>query len=693
MGWTRTDFRACKLCCVAVVFTCCGTGAQPPAPLETDPGEFVRELFPILSDDTGASEKQEALFQSLVQPLDLNLVTRDELSALTFLSVAQLSAFFAYRREFGPFLSLYELQAIPEFDLADIRKVLPFVSLEENSPGLRKGFRHPTQHYLMFRAERLMETQKGFTSVDTSARSSSRYVGKPWQWYGRFRYARPGRYSFGITAEKDAGERLNWKPSRQIFGADFTSFHAQIQNRGKLKNFIIGDFQMQAGQGLVMAAGFSLGKGAEVITSTYRSTLGLRPYTSVMEAGYFRGLAATVEVRPGILLTGFLSSARRDATLDVASDTIATSLSVAGLHRTATERAKQANTGEQNVGLHIGIKGNGQRFQLGASALYTHFSTPLLRKPYLYNLYEFSGKENFIAGVHGDAYWKVFHFSAEIAASKRGGMAGVAGVIAALTKTLDVSFLLRKYDVDFHSFYGNSFGEASRPINESGAYWGIRFAPNKRWVIGGYYDDFSFPWLKYLVNAPSSGFGGLGYLRWAPQKRTRLNLMVTMEQKEKNSTLRAMPVIPLVNTVRKTVQLNFEHEKPLKYSVRTRVQGTGFKTGDTGLARGFAVAQDLTYRLGILEVSGRLSYFNTENYDSRQFIYEKDVMYSFSLPSFQGKGVRYYLMSRVQLRKDLKFWIRWAQSRYANQETVGSGLDEIQGRRKSELKMQIMYQL
>jgi hypothetical protein len=39
----------------------------------------------------------------------------------------------------------------------------------------------------------------------------------------------------------------------------------------------------------------------------------------------------------------------------------------------------------------------------------------------------------------------------------------------------------------------------------------------------------------------------------------------------------------------------------------------------------------------------------------------------------------------------LSGWVRWAQSIYKNKNTIGSGLDEIAGNKKTEIKIQLQY--
>jgi hypothetical protein len=690
----KKNLQFCLISFLVIAFS--AKSQNPPRP-EIDINQFIQTLFPVPTENSDYSDLYEALFQLYANPLDLNSATSDELAATFILSEKQLNSFFSYRDKLGPLLSLYELQAVPDFDLFTIYRLLPFVSVEKRNITLRESLKNPSQHFMILRSGKLLEQQKGFSEIDSNSRSTSRYAGKPFYGYLRYRYARTGMYSFGLAIEKDAGEKWwNWNPGRQILGPDFSSFHAQILNRGRLKNFIVGDFQMQAGQGLVMAAGFSLGKGTEVIRTTYRSTLGLKPYTSSLEANYFRGIAATYSFTKQIDVTGFYSRTRRDASLDNVSDdpdeVIVSSLLISGYHRTQTEREKQAIIPEQNIGLHAVYKLSSQKGQLGLTFLKTDYGVTLQKKDVPYNHFEFTGKHNLVAGIHGDYRWENFHFFGEGARSASGGFGGIGGLIAGLGKTLDFTLLLRHYDRNFHSFYGNSISEATKPINESGNYWGLRYAPNRKWQFSTFYDYFKFPWLKFQINTPSSGHGYLVHILWKRNKK--FNVYASFHEKHKSHNLpdSQTAVIPVVNTIRRTAVINLEYDLPLRYAIRTRFQYGDFAYEDGKKAAGFTIVQDVTWRFRKSEISGRIAFFKTDNYDSRQYVYEKDVLYAFSIPAYYDTGTRHYLMIRHNLSKNVKLWFRWSQTRYVKLDQISSGLNEIQGKKRSELKVQLMYQ-
>ena len=87
----------------------------------------------------------------------------------------------------------------------------------------------------------------------------------------------------------------------------------------------------------------------------------------------------------------------------------------------------------------------------------------------------------------------------------------------------------------------------------------------------------------------------------------------------------------------------------------------------------------------------RLQYFETDGYNSRLYAYENDVLYSFSIPVFYDKGLKYYVNINYDINKKITLWIKWAQTLYSNKTLIGSGLDEIKGSYKSEIKLQVQY--
>jgi hypothetical protein len=92
-----------------------------------------------------------------------------------------------------------------------------------------------------------------------------------------------------------------------------------------------------------------------------------------------------------------------------------------------------------------------------------------------------------------------------------------------------------------------------------------------------------------------------------------------------------------------------------------------------------------------LSANIRLQYFETSGFNSRIYAYENDVLFSYSIPGFFDKGFRYYCNLNYDVNRKLTVWLRWAQTVYRKKNVIGSGLDEIAGNRRSEIKLQGLY--
>ncbi|MBD8487632.1 helix-hairpin-helix domain-containing protein [Echinicola sp. CAU 1574] len=658
---------------------------------------FAEELFATQDEDLDYEQLYENLLQRFLNPIDLNKCTLDDLQSLYILSPLQLNNFMDYRESFGKFLSIYELQAIPEFDLVTVKKLLPFVSISAQKHTSSKNlFQRITQEetaYIIYRYRRFLETRKGFTPPDTLSNGSltSRYIGSPGAHYLRLRSQHAQDFSIGITLDKDDGESFTWNPKSRTYGFNFFSYHLALYNQGNFQIITLGDYQAQYGQGLVFGAGFSIGKGAETITTTRRSSTGIRPYTSSMEFGFFRGIASTYQ-KGKIEASIMISDVSRDANISL-DEPIISSLPESGYHRTATEIERKANTAEKNFGLNVNYSSSDRNFQLGINSLVTKFQFPYIREDQAYNQFEFRGQNNHTHSVYWSYNFQNHFLFGEGAVSKSGGKAVVAGLMSSLSPHWDLVLHIRNYDRNFHSFYGNAFGESSRPINEKGIYLGTSFHPNKQWKWSAYFDQFEFPWLRYRSYAPSSGHEWLQRLTYSPKKAISIYFQVREEVKDRNitSTDNDYPIYQLSTGKRRNYLINLDYQVSKVLAIRSRVQMSSFEFNHQ-LTKGYTIVQDVSASLKQWNFSGRVALFDTDDYENRQYVFEKNVLWAFSIPSYYGQGMRYYLLAQYKMNRKLTFWTRWSRTTYTDRNVIGSGLQEIEGHRITELTFQLRYQ-
>ncbi len=656
---------------------------------EIDLEDFIERFFEFQDEDIEYDDLYETLLQLYTSPLDLNNATEEDLQSLYVLNPTQVSAILDYREDNGRFLSIYELQAVPTLDLATIQQILPFVTVRESldsRPLLERIASNPNKYFIL-RTRRILETERGFRDEE--------FLGDRNLLYGRLRVSQKGDYSFGFTFEKDAGEQFTLD---EYSGFDFYSAHVMLENVGPFRKVLVGDFQGQWGQGLVYGAGFGVGKGSETINTVRRSSTGIRPYTSVLEGNFLRGAAATAGLGD-LELTFLYSNLGQDGNILTDTtfsdfDEFVSSIQVTGFHRTESELARRNQLTEQNAGAVLVYEPT-RNLSFGVTTLYSNFSTPIQRRPNNYNQFEFNGDNNYLAGTYFSANWQNFNFFGEAARSKSGGTAAVAGLIASLTSKVDFSFVYRNYARDFHTFYGNAFGEGSRVINEIGTYWGLKIKPWRRHILTVYYDKFRFPWLRFRAEAPSEG---LEYLaRWTYKPSRSITMFAQFRQEDKDRTFQpeGSNLNILTTGKRRNFVASIDYKLNRFLSLKTRAQGSDFRLGGEK-TRGFAILQDVNISFWKMKLSGRMALFDAEDGENRQFLYEKNALYLFSIRGLSGTGTRRYLLVQYNVNRSVSIWARLAQSQFQGAEgitttEIGSGLSEIQGNTRTELTLQARF--
>ncbi|MCK5209447.1 MAG: helix-hairpin-helix domain-containing protein, partial [Cyclobacteriaceae bacterium] len=603
-----------------------------------------------------------------------------------------------YKESYGKILSYFELLSIEGFEKETVQRLIPFVIIDLNPvESLKTSISHPDNHELFLRYQTTLEQKKGYTTADTtsSGRVTSRYAGDPNRLYARYLYSKSRQYSFGFTVEKDPGERITWDPQTSRYGLDYYSFHGMIENRWIFKKIVIGDFSMDYGQGLIYGSGIRIGKGFEPVTTIRRNNLGIRPYRSVYENKNFSGIAIST-MGKSLEFNVFYSYINRDAILR--EDTIAVQdqfisyIQTIGLHRTPSEINAKHSLSDQSFGGNVNFKTGNRKMEIGLNGIYTKYNFPLLPNSRKYNQFEFSGLTNHLGGLYFNYYLKNAHVFGEMAVSKSKGKAISTGIVASLSSQIQTSIHYRNYDKNFHSFYGKAFGENTKIGNEQGIYWGLRILPISKLVITTYFDFFNFPWLKYQVDAPSQGKDFMISGTYLVNQNLNFRFQYRNKTKEMNYKDEELPYVLIEPKTTERLLLDMDFAINANFSMKTRIQGShvdfNSKTGT-----GFILAQDIIYTQQKYSLSTRFAIFDTDNYDNRQFIYERDLLYVYSIPSFYNQGVRYYIVGRYNLSKNVSFWIKFAQTKYYGTETIGSGLERIIGETKSNLSFQFRLRL
>ncbi len=677
---------------IVLLFICPELLAQIP---EINTPIIEQQLENITENNEDNETEDDSYLQQMVQlmrnPLNLNNASASDMKELRVLTAIQIQNFILYRTLTGKLINLYELQAVPGWDINTIQKIRPYVIVSSRvsvSGTLNTRFING-DHSMLVRASQVIEKSKGYL-LDSST-AANFYPGSPQKILFRYKYAYRNLFQYGIVAEKDAGEEFFKGTQKQ--GFDFYSAHIFIRKLGIIKSLAIGDFTVNMGQGLTQWQSLAFKKSVDV-TNIKREADVLRPYNSPGEINFHRGLGITL-AKNNWQITLFGSFRNIDANLvsdtSQSQDDYISSLQTSGYHRTKSE------TDDKGIQRQLAFGGNMayqlKRLHVGINGVHYRFKLPLIKSADPYNKYALSGSS---FGNYSFDYSYIFrnlHIFGEAAFTSSFDKAFINGVILSASSAVDISLLYRNISKSYQSLYSTAFTENTYPTNEKGLYCGISIKPNVFLRIDAYADFYKFPWLRYRVDAPSTGSDYVVQVSYRPNKQLDIYTRYKSESKAINVNPDQLTLSPVIQQPRKNWRTQVMYRLNSKITLRNRTEIVWFDKKGTAAEQGFLIYFDFIYKPLLSPLSGniRLQYFETEGYNSRLYAYENDVLYSFSIPVFYDKGYRYYININYDIGKKLSFWVKWSQTIYRDKNLIGSGLDEIKGNIRSEVKLQALY--
>lgn len=647
--------------------------------------EFAME---DLSEDFDLSDLADRLYYYQQHPIDLNRTDGNELRALQFVPQLFIDNLLEHRSRSGAFVAIQELQTIEGLNLEMLRLLLPYVTVKEMSPLAGVGVGELLQagsHDLMVRYGRTVQQRQGYKITDTSR---SRYLGSPDQMFVRYRYRYGNDLQVALNMKKDAGE--SFFNGAQRHGFDFYSGSIYLRNQGRFRDIVVGDYALQFGQGLAMWNGLGFGKGA-IVQGIAKQPTGLRPYTSSNEVLFLRGGAATV-ILGKLSVTPFFSWRGLDGSLSQADDSSMTvnSLGQTGLHRTRTEVSNRHAVKQWVSGANVLYQQ--ARFRMGLLTYHTRFDAPIEPQTLLRNQYSFRGDALWNSSVYYSHSWRGVYLFGEAAHSHGAGFAVMQGMVATLHHHLSLALHYRNYQRNYHSFFSQGLAVGSGVSNERGFYAGLVYHPSRKieWTLYG--DFFRFPWLRYRVDAPSSGADLLTQFTYTWYKKAHISVRYRYRQRQENADME-QPHRFVADVRRQQVRLSGQYKLNSRWTMRSRLELSHYRKETAKAELGFMAYHDVIYKPFSSRISGnmRLAVFGIPSYNARMYAYENDVLYGYSFPVYHNDGIRAYVNARYRLGRRVDLWLRYATFVYRGVDEVGSGLDVIAGNQRSDVKVQLRW--
>lgn len=654
--------------------------------LSEEPDDWHVLIEEMAENGFECDQWEERLSELATNPVPLNEANREMLESIPMLSAEQVENLSYYLYRYGPMKSLSELLLVEGMDAQTMRWLKPFVRLGAlppspiESPSMKKALAYGKNEFRWAMGSTL-QTKAGYRKS-----GSDRYAGSPLHAGFRYGFNYKDLLEWGIVLEKDPGERW-WDGKKN--GVDFVSMHLMAKDAKHQNAALLGDFTLRFGQGLVCGNAFSLGKNTAGITPEQTGS-NISRHFSTSEYRFFRGAAMRITLKPyrieqpkqvGLELTTFVSTRKLDSNDE--NGTVE-SITETGLHRTVSEIENMNRLKQFVVGSHLGLRA--ANFALGCTALswmLDHSSSHTTWQALL-------ARGNMGGNLSIDARmsWNGIQFFGESALDVQAHLAGVAGMSFKPYPRMSLCFLGRKYSPWYRAPFSNGFSEGTTTSDEEGVYASMDVQLAKRWHMNGYLDLFRFPWIRYGVNTPSWGRDVAVELSSTIGRNGVVKCQVKNKIKELHDAEFDFPTHP--TRMGSKWQMRFQVLQKIGiWSMKTTLITNHYQFG-TKRTKGGALAQDLEVQpLGDhFALTLHTVLFNTDAWENRIYLWEKDLPGSFSMPMLYGEGVRNSLYAKYEIR-NIRIQVKISDSFQPGVSTLGEGPETIQGQRRTEVRLML----
>jgi hypothetical protein len=600
---------------------------------ETNLSEVViniaEELAADDSDPEAAATYIERLYELAENPVKINSASENEISRLFFLSDFQAKALADYAHSSGRIISFYELVNIPGFDKETAEMMIPFITLDSKTTV--------NSDSVYWRNISITNLSIRSGNYDTTS------LGSPWKILTKYKFT-AGAFSGGFTAEKDPGEKF-FSTSPPL--PDFLSAHLAYNGNGMIRRFIVGDYSARFGQGTNINTGIRT--GLSLTAPGYMSARDeIKPYTSTDENNFFRGIAAEFSYE-NLGLTLFYSKNYSDATLGSLSGSSKDYIEIfylAGVHNTISLLQKKDAISELAYGINLSYNFNNLR--VGFTWSGNRFSLPVkISGNDPVDIFDFEGDRNNLYTFSYNGIIKRILLYGEFSANENKKYALVQGLSFRPSDRLTINFLFRNYSAGYISFHGKGPGSSSSTGNEQGILGNFTFEAAKHLFVSGGCDIRQFQWLKYRCSAPSSAKKQEIRVRYLPSESLTIDASYNYRSSMFNEQ-ETNGITDQIETKSRTVKVIARYILSDNLTLATRLD---YKVADPSDSKGMLLLQDMVFSFRQLPVTlwFRCCIFQTDDWDSRLYTYENDLLYSFSIPALAGEGSRSYIMAKWEV--------------------------------------------
>ena len=594
-------------------------------------------------------------------PILLNGWSENKLRNCLVLSSKQSEEIILHRRKYGAFLSVYELRKLPSFHRDHLRHLIPYLSIVSSINHMSKAQIKMSTHH----------------KIKKSGETND-FLGNLWKQQFKIQYTAP-LFTAAYRAEKDEGESLfsHWK--QPVDYASFYLLFPQLWNRIKL---VLGDYQLQYGQGLTLYTQRNLNRNG-AFASAKNVHMGLNPYRSFRENAALRGLAVQIQIGRAELEL-FYSKSLRDARIE--NNRYSSFSSDGGLHQKPSEQSKRNQLEDHQYGalwhwklaeLNLGIITSFRSFQFEAKA-----------NKLPYQLYNHTGRHIVKSGIFWDYFFNKFNCYGEISFTN-----------FSKDQSYSTGLLwnpLRQIDLGVHltSIARDHFINQSEPLHVKSNFRGERnlkfnvVYEERHWNISASLQRFQMSWLSANLNNLDYGTRhSIDFNHRNRANQLRIQWSHRTQQIETNQTFKRMSAIQ-----NHKVRLRYEHG--LIRSLRFR---TYLEINQRLQKKGYLVYQELKWQ-GLhhrLRFTTRISSFHIPTSEQAVYFYEAVAIGQNPWNAEFKSGTSWMLLSHYKINKRITLDLKYKIQNYPLRQHYYLDLAQIESasvvNRKNTFAIQLTY--
>lgn len=647
--------------------------------------EYFHEIYANEEiDETSIENDYEYLCELESSPLNINTLNPEDLYLIPGLNNDHIDDIIKYRDRYGEFKTIEELALIESIDRRLRLFLCNFLIAAPQKKG--KWYSRPILDSIMKNGHGEIQANANIPLYNREGDKNG-YLGYKYKYNIKISGKFSDNIKYGFCGAQDAGEPLF--ANKNKWGMDNYSFYVKVSNIGRLKNIIIGQYNIKFGLGLIQNNCFGYGKRM-MLSSMNSYDAAISGHATRSDANHFQGLASTFDIGKAKsdskwTITTFWSYRNIDATLN--KDGSVSTIINSGYHRTPTEMEKKNNTSSLNLGAHFNYKRNG--LYIGTSAVYNWFNRLLnpnsSNSQSSYRTYYAKGYDFWNVSINYGYNSGKYSFSGETATGSCGSIATINYAEGRVNRSISLHAAQRFYSYKYYAINAKSLNDGGYTQNESGFLTGIKWTITKRLSLDAYSDICYFPWIKYYTNASSYSFDNSISLKYELKEWSFLAKYNFRIRQRNNSEKTA-----IINRYNNKLHISAIKQSE-KFTFTTTADLTSLNFNDN-TSIGYSISENISFQPHKnTSIYIFAAYFNTDDSSSSIYINERNIPGIFSASSFYDEGIRFSSIVKGTLTSNVIANFKFGFTKYFNRKSISSGLRMIDSSHQTDIDFSVKY--